>query len=304
MSKREIICKNEDNVEIRFSYDEDAAFFLESLDGFTSVTNKVTTSENTMIDGSTYQGSVTSQRNLVITCSMDDEYQERRNQLYKCFKPKATGTLTFIEDEERRVINYKVESVDIDEKGVVRYGTISLICPDPFFKDEQDISVSMAGWDANFEFIYDDEYDEYVHEFVLAEDDGEEIETRIAEITKEIDNDSAADNIGIEILIEAIGPVTNPAIYHQEEGIHIKVGTTASPLNMKAGDAVRITTGTNEKDVYFIRDGKETSINEYLDEESEFIQLVHGPNTFTYAADAGRDYMNVTIIYRLRYLGV
>ena len=49
---------------------------------------------------------------------------------------------------------------------------------------------------------------------------------------------------------------------------------------------------------------EETEINEYLDEGSDFIQLVHGKNTFTYAAAAGRDYMNVTITYRFRYLGV
>jgi DNA-binding LytR/AlgR family response regulator len=60
----------------------------------------------------------------------------------------------------------------------------------------------------------------------------------------------------------------------------------------------------SKKNVYLIQGATETAINEYLDEESEFIQLVHGKNTFTYAADAGRDYMNVAITYRLRYLGV
>lgn len=292
MSDRKVICKNDDGVEVQFSYEESEEFFLETLEGFMTVTNKVTTSENTMIDGSTYQGSVTSQRNLVITCSMDREYQYRRNLLYKCFKPKTTGTLRFLEDQEHRIINYKVESVDVDEKGVIRYGTISLICPDPFFRDEQDTTVAMAGWEKDFEFI---------HEFL---EEGEEFGHRKSEITKEIDNDSAADNIGIEIRFEAIGPVKNPSIYHQEEGTYIKIGTAGKPLHLAAGEMVRITTGTNEKDVYLTRSGQEESINEMLDEESEFIQLVHGKNTLTYAAEEGREYMNVTIIYRLRYLGV
>jgi len=295
MSKREIICRNEDDVEIRFSYEEEAEYFLESLEGFTSITNKVATSENTTIDGSTYQGSVTSQRNLVITCSMDNDYQNRRNQLYKCFKPKATGTLTFIEDDEKRVIDYKVENVDVDEKGVIRYGTLSLICPDPFFKDLEDLTVTMAGWEADFEFE---------HEFLADEEGGEELGHRSAEITKVIENDSAADNIGIRVDIEATGAVVNPAVYHQEQGEHIRIGTDANPFTMQSGDILRITTGTNEKDVVLVRGETKTSVNEYLDEESEFIQLVHGPNTITYAADAGRDYMNVTIIYRYRYLGV
>ena len=49
---------------------------------------------------------------------------------------------------------------------------------------------------------------------------------------------------------------------------------------------------------------KITPKNEYLEEESEFIQLVHGSNTVIYDADQGVDYLNVTIMYRFRYLGV
>ena len=287
-----ISCTNEDNVQVQFSYDENAEYFLESVEGIYEVTNKITTSENTMIDGSTYQGSVTSQRNIVITAHMDKDYKARRNALYKCFKPKATGVFLYIEDDERRQVEYRTESVEVDEKGVIRNAVISLICPDPFFQDEQDITVTMAGWNPKFTFP---------HCFIAEK---EPFGERKAEIIKAIENDSAADNIGIEIEIEATGVVTNPAIYHTEQGIHIKVGTTLKPLNMAAGEKIRITTGTNKKNVYLIQGATETAINEYLDEESEFIQLVHGKNTFTYAADAGRDYMNVTITYRLRYLGV
>ncbi len=289
---RKIICKNEDDVEVTFDYDDESAFFLESVDGVMSVTNKVTTSENTTVDGSTYQGSVTQQRNIVITAHISKKHVYYRNLLYKCFKPKTNGQLTYSEEDERRIIDYRVESIEIDEKGVVRNAVISLICPDPFFKDEEDTIVTMAGWEARFEFP---------HCFIAEK---EPFGERVAEIIKEIDNDSAADNIGIEILIEAMGAVTNPAIYHTEQEEYIKIGTDNNPLSISRGQKIRITTGTNEKAVYLIDGEEETEINEYLDEGSDFIQLVHGKNTFTYAAAAGRDYMNVTITYRFRYLGV
>jgi hypothetical protein len=291
MSKR-VICTNENNVQVEFNYDEDNAFFLQSLEGVYSVSNNVTTSENTMTDGSTYQGSVTKQRNIVIGASMDSNYQENRDLLYKCFKPKATGTFSYIEKEETRKIDYKVESIDIGETGVIRDITISLICPDPFFVDLEDIIVTMAGWKKTFT---------WPHQFKAAR---EPFGVRIAEIIKTVENDSAAENIGIEILMEASGAVTNPALYHVEEEEYIKVGTTANPLSLAAGEAVRITTSTNNKNVYLILNGKETEINEYLDEESEFIQLVHGQNTLKYDADSGLNYLNVTISYRFRYLGV
>lgn len=289
---RTIICRNKYGVETRFDYDEDSALFLESVDGVMKVTNKVTTSENTTVDGSTYQGSTTSQRNIVITASISKNHVYYRNLLYKCFMPKTTGTLTYIEEDEKRIIDYEVEDIEVDEKGVVRNATISLICPDPFFKDEEDTIVTMAGWHPKFEFPH------------CFWPEKEPFGERVAEIIKEIDNDSAADNIGIEILIEAMGAVTNPAIYHTEQGIYIKVGTDGLPLSLGRGEAVKITTGTNDKNVYLIQGEVVTKINEYLDEGSDFIQLIHGSNTFTYAADEGRDYMNVSIIYRLRYLGV
>lgn len=289
---RAIHCKNSDGVEVVFNYDDESAFFLESVDGVMSVSNTVTTSENTMIDGATYQGSVTKERNIVITAHISKNHVHNRNLLYKCFKPKSHGILTYAEEDERRMIDYIVEEIEIDEKGVVRNAVISLICTDPFFKDEHDTIIVMAGWQPCFE---------WAHEFL---EQKESFGVRVAEIIKEIDNDSAADNIGIEILIGATGAVLNPAMYHTEQGEYIRIGTEENPFTLHSGEAVRITTEINEKAVYLVKDEGETEINQYLDEGSEFIQLVHGKNTFTYAADDGRDYMNVTITYRFRYLGV
>lgn len=286
-----IKCKNEDDVQIEFSYEEDAEFFLISCDGIYAVYNNVVTSANTMTDGSTYQGSTTKQRNIVITAEFDEDYQARRDFLYKAFKPKSLGTFYYGEVEEQRQIDYYVESIEIDEAGVCRNAVISLICPDPFFQDPMDTTVTMAGWEPCFEFV---------HEFT---DELEEFGARVSELVKVIENDSAADHIGIEVLMEALGAVTNPVLYHTEQGIHIQIGTADSPFYMYPGDVIKITTGTNEKNVYLISGGTETKINEYLEDDSEFIQLVHGSNTFIYDAAAGVDYLNVTIKYRFRYLG-
>ncbi len=289
---KRVICRNENDVEVEFNYNEDADFFLLSLEGVYSVSNKVVTSENTMTDGSTYQGSTTVQRNIVITAFIDGDYQKRRDLLYKCFKPKATGTFTHIEDEEKRMIDYKVESIDIEEKGVIRNVTISLICPDPFFKSLEDTIVIMAGWKPSFT---------WPHQFTAQK---EPFGERIKEIIKAVENDSAADYIGIEVLMKAFGEVTNPALYHVEQDEYIKIGTDDHPLQLEAGDAVKITTGTNNKNVYLIKEGTTTKINEYLDGESEFIQLISGRNTFKYDAAAGMDYLDVTISYRFHFLGV
>lgn len=285
MSRR-IICTNEDNVQIEFNHTT-SSFFLVDCEGIYSITNNVVTSDNTMIDGATYQGSTTKKRNIVITAEMDENYQENRDFLYKTFKPKGTGSFVYIEDEVMKTIDYKVESVTIEGNGVVKEVTISLLCMNPFFTDVNDTIVEMASWQSNFEFE---------HEFM---EEGEEFASRVAEIIKKVDNDSAAENIGVTITFTAEGIVVNPAIYHIESGDFIKVN-----ISLSRGDKIIITTHTNNKAVKQVIDGVTTEINELLDEESEFLQLQHGANTLKYDALVGLENMNVEVAYRFKYLGV
>lgn len=282
-------------MEVRFS-DAFAPWLLEDCDGIYSVKNTVATSENTMTDGATYQGSTTQMRNIVLTLRdlPKANHQENRTLLYNLFKPKAAGTFLYLEEEgaEGRSIEYYVESVDVDAVNRARKATVSLLCPDPFFVAPSDVTVTMAGWESYFE---------WPHEFPPK---GEEFEARVEEKLKTIDNTSAADNIGMTITIQAAGALTNPSIYHVEQGEQITVGTSGKPLELVAGDEVIITTGTNDKHVYLIHEGIKTEINEYLSENSEFIQLGHGKNTIGYSAEVGEPYMTVEISYRYRYLGV
>ncbi len=291
---RSIICRNEDGVEVRFS-DTFMPWLLEECDGIYTAINSVTISENTMTDGGTYQGSITQVRNIVLTLRDHPlaNHQENRTLLYNLFKPKSFGTLTYLEHDgaESRSIEYQVESIDMDGANRARRATVSLLCPDPFFVAPSDITVTMAGWEPCFGFP---------HEFP---EGGEEIEYRVEEKLKIIENTSAVDNIGMKIVIKAAGAVTNPTIYHVEQGEQIKVGTSARPLEMVAGDEVTITTGTNNKHVYLTHGGSRREINEYLSEESEFIQLSHGVNTIGYSAESGESYVTVEISYRYRYLG-
>jgi len=271
-------------------------FLLENCDGIYTVQNNVVSSENTMTDGATYQGSTTKMRNIVLTLRDKNgtDHQANRTLLYTLFKPKSLGKLTYLENDksESRSIDYYVESVVVDSVMRARQATVSLLCPEPFFVGPSDLTVTMAGWNSYFEFM---------HEFSAA---GEEFGARVNERLKTIENTSAADNIGLTITITASGPVENPSIYHVEQAESITVGTEARPLDMVTGDKVIITTGTNNKHVYLEHNGVKTEINEYMTEDSEFIQLMHGTNTLGYSAVSGETYMTVVVAYRYRYLGV
>lgn len=199
--------------------------------------------------------------------------------------------------------------------GVVRDYTISLICTDPYFKDLSDVEVVMASWvsDWYFENGFDINGVEFGH--------------REAELVKEIENNNGADNIGITAIFRADGIVKNPAIYHSESGKYIKVGYAGNDFELQSGQYVVIFTHTGKKNIYLldgvsqaeIEEHKDrygmidwdtvvsmygTIINQYLDEDGDFIQLQDGTNTITYNAESGINYLSVSVYYRISYLGV
>lgn len=292
---RVIICENEDKVGIRLE-ENFSPFLLVDCDGIYSFNSDVAMSNNTMVDGSIYLGSVVKMRNIILNIAIKDEHAKSRNTLYQVFKPKSQGTFTYIEKdndyEETRVIDYYVENIKITSSNKVRNAEISLLCPDPFFRDIKDFSITMANWRSNFIFQ---------HQFKSSK---EELGTRLFEKLKEIDNESSADNIGITVTMIAEGNVVNPVLYHSESKSFIRVGTDRKPLNMIRGDRVIITTETNNKNVYLIHNGLKKTINEYLDEDSVFIQLNSGKNSLRYGASQGEDYLTVDVSFRYRYLGV
>lgn len=291
--KRKITCLNENNLMLTFD-DTFSPWLLENCEGIYVVKNNVSTSENTMTDGSTYQSSTASMRNIVLTLRdhPESDHKENRQLLYSLFKAKSEGVFTYYEGDTVRQIVYHVEDVDIDSVPRSRRATVSLLCPDPFFTDLEDVSVKMAGWVSDFQ---------WQHEFTAA---GEEFGHRTAEYIKTIENESAADHIGLTITLEASGAVLNPAVTLVEQNESIQVGTSGKPLQMIAGDKVIITTHINNKHAYLMRAGVKTDINEYLSEDSEFLQIMNGNNTFGYSADGGENYLSVTISFRYRYPGV
>ena len=74
--------------------------------------------------------------------------------------------------------------------------------------------------------------------------------------------------------------------------------------NLNAGEVVGSAVGKFKNLFKNMSKMQNRAEDEYLEEESEFIQLIHGQNTFIYDAAAGVDYLDVTIKYRFRYSGV
>lgn len=289
---RKIICESNE-MRYEFGLDGFSPFILAKVDGLYSTDNNLKITKNAMTDGGTFQGSTAKVRNIVLTVMTppNDVYRQvYRDQLYRLFSKKSEGKLTYIENGVSRYIHYRVESIKMSAWDKRTY-TVSLLCADPFFYSEDDVNIELASWDAGFEFI---------HEFVSQ---GEELGTRSAQLSETIRNDTGAEGIGLVITIKCIGAVTNPTITKSETQETIAVGTTANPLNLIYGDIVTISTGDNKKHVLLTRSGVTTNINQYISEDTEFIQLDRGDNTISYGAASGDENMQVTIAYTPTFEG-
>ena len=316
MSDIRVVCTNDKNFSLTFTWDQFNPFHLVALEGIYGIESNVVTSENTTIDGSTYQGATARERNIEIIIEMDADYEQNRKLLYKCFPIKRSGTLAYTENETTKVIEYEVKGIiPGTTTGKVRDYTISLICTAPYFKDPSDVEVIMSAWMPNTKFP------------ISLPEEGVVFGYREAELVKTIENESGENNIGIAVIFKADGPVKNPAIYHSENREFIKLGYENHDFILSYGQYVIITTHTGKKNVYLldgvtqgeIEDHKDRygmidwetvislygeAINEYIDEDSEYIQLQDGTNTITYTADEGIGYLSVSIYYRVSYLGV
>ena len=286
---RSITCSNDDGFSITFGEKGLTPFLLVNAEGAYFADNKVTISENTMTDGGAYQGSIAKVRNIVLTLKDLTNHVYNRNLIDALFKSGLPGTLIFKEDENERQIKYYVESIDSTGESGARTYTVSLLCPDPFFYAMGDVVVYLAAWMGNFTFP---------HDFLVAR---EEFGYRSNQRSQNIQNEQAENGIGMVITISAAGAVQNPSVIRVESNEAIQIGTASHPFTMGAGDTITITTSDNDKHVYFTHNGITTEINQYITEDSVFIQLMRGNNNIGYAADVGVDQMSVRISYRLKY---
>ena len=286
---RSITCSNDDGFSITFGEKGLTPFLLVNAEGAYFADNKVTISENTMTDGGAYQGSIAKVRNIVLTLKDLTNHVYNRNLIDALFKSGLPGTLIFKEDENERQIKYYVESIDSTGESGARTYTVSLLCPDPFFYAMGDVVVYLAAWMGNFTFP---------HDFLVAR---EEFGYRSNQRSQNIQNEQAENGIGMVITISAAGAVQNPSVIRVESNEAIQIGTASHPFTMGAGDTITITTSDNDKHVYFTHNGITAEINQYITEDSVFIQLMRGNNNIGYAADVGVDQMSVRISYRLKY---
>jgi hypothetical protein len=288
---RIITCKNlKDGISIDFTERGFDPFLLVSASGIYDTDNKIYKSDNVVVDGAEFLGSVMSPKNIVLVLKDIDDYEHNREIIDRVFSANNIGTLTVRDGDHERAIEYYVENVSSTATTISRYTTVSLICPDPHFYDPYTNHVRITMLMDNFSLP---------HEFRTS---GEEFSYYNFSYIGRIINENAEEYTGMTIILETYGVVENPSLTKIQTQETIKIGNTHHTLSMERGDIVTITTQTANKNVTFTHNGVTQDINHYLTSDSAFFQLTRGINTIGYTADSGKDNMLITILYKNRYM--
>lgn len=285
MAKLKYINSNNKSIELGNA----APFLITTIDGLGSPPNEIYTQKSPFQDGVSVTGSSLESRNIVLEGKIIGG-TVYRNTLLSVFNPKLDGKLIIDLGNEQRQIECKVEQAPYFSSDRGRHHqdfSISLISPNPFFRDIADSKADISTEVGNIEFPLE------IHV------EGLELSIRTISYITNIYNQGDVDT-PIKVKLKAVGTVVNPIIENLDTGEFIRVKRT-----LAEGESLEINTAFGNKRVEIIKpDGSRENVFHYIDYKSTFFSLSDGDNTIKYDAEVGENNLDVSIYYTPNYLGI
>lgn len=250
-------------------------------------------------DGVSYLGNTIGIKDITIglTVIADSEVEliRYRNMAYKTLNPKlGEGYLTYTDDSKERKIKCIVNKLPVfntisghhGKEGKASSGLISITAHKPFWTDLVESKNEIVMWFNDLQFPL---------ELIPG---GIEFGHRMPSLIVNVLNDGDVE-IGMRIELKALASVINPSLINVNTSKFIKINKT-----MALGEVLNIETYFGGKKIDSIIDGATRNAFNFMDYNSDFLQLAVGDNLFRYNADGGLDNLEVSIYYNPQYLGV
>lgn len=241
------------------------------------------------MDGSLLNSAKVNTRNLVINLKITGDIEANRLELYRFFRPKHSCTFYFKNKRRNVKIEGVVESVECPQFTNKEIMQVSILCPMPYFQDIEEIIADMSDSSAGFIFPFSININEPIpfSEYVIGKQ------------TSVINTSETDVGVLFEVFFFA----------NASKVVIINVGTgemMQAIYSFLPGDTLKISTETGNKKVTLVRGGVARNLFLALSDDSVFLQLEPGNNTFSYLVDDGTSDQNVTITLRYRelYAGV
>lgn len=281
----QVIAENKYNEQINLT--QNGNYALLSVGGLTPPAATINTAVIATSDGAVFNSSRLGTRNIVLTVAPLNSIETNRINIYKYFKAKQYIKL-YLENNTRSVwIDGYIDKIDGDLYTQKQQLQISIICPDPYFKDTTTGLYTFSNVINLFSFP-----------FAIEETPGIPI-SELGEYVEIAITNNSDDETGVIIQLLANAAVTNPIIYNMTTNEHF-----ALDIDLEAGDVVTIDTRRGHKTVTLNSDSVITNILNDMVQGSAWLNLVVGDNIFTYTCDTGAEYLNISVQLQPIYEGV
>jgi len=286
---QKLVYKNSKGQEIVLS--NSRPFILEKIENVANINSSIIMS-NSLNDGVNIDNVNIKEKILPVTggivANSKADLDTKRAYLSSIFNPKYDGELIYTNNELTRKITCTIQDLTFQKNvGLMQKFLVQVLCPTPFWMDLSTKKEEVALWKGDFEFMLE------------IPPEGIEMGHRVSNLICNVYN--AGDvACGMTIQFRALATVSKPSLFNVNTREYIKINQT-----LEAGDLLEVTTDFFNKRIEMVRsNGTRENILNWIDLDSEFLELDTGDNLFRYDAEQGIDNLEVAIYYNPLYLGV
>lgn len=279
-----LIVENEKGEKLNLT--NNSSYIVAQTTGLTPVNASINTTTMALGDGSVYNSSRLSERNITMTIVPRKDIEKSRINLYQYIRTKRYIKI-YITTKMRDVyIEGYVESMEGDLYENPQKLMVSIICPNPFFKDVEKNVVNFSNVTKMFEFPF------------ALPTAGDIISTLEVYQETNVHNESDSDT-GVIFDLYARDTVKNPTIYNQTKNENFSL-----ECELIEGDHIIINTQKGKKSAKIIRNNEEINILNKIKKGSNWLTLESGDNIISYICDEGGHNLNIIITIEHIYEGV
>lgn len=273
---------------LEFTHNEEN-YQVADITGLNPPNANINTSNYANGDGSSFNSSRIPNREIVITVYINGDIQKNRLELYKHFRNKEWCKIYFEDDERNVFIEGYVQAFEVPRFVQKQVAQISILCPNPYFKDIDTIVQSISKSIKRFTFPFSINIDKPIAFSTI----------ELEKITNVI-NDSESET-GLIINVLFMGTVNKLEIRNIDTGKNFIID-----YEFMKNDKLVINCNRGSKSVILTREAVEYNLIPYVRKGATFFQLGIGDNKFSFLADEGANDMLVDINFKYYkvYLGV
>ena len=268
---------------------KEAIYQILNIEGLNPPPAQVNTTNIAGMDGAKFNSAKLQTRNLVITVKINGNAEVNRINLYKYFPTKEQVTFYYSNGSRNVFIKGYVNTCEVNPFSQDEQMQISIICPQPYFKDIDEIIADISNVTALFVFPFSINVDE-------------PIPFSSYELNKVTNVYNAADvKTGVIIQIDVLHSVNDILIRNTDTGDTFEINN-----EFQAGDRITVNTNSGEKGIQLLRNGVISNIFSSIVAGSTFLQLESGDNPLGYQVDGGDNdqYVYITFSFYSMYRGV